>query len=294
MTGPEKGFLLLTSHLGNPVRPVLTTAQFRTLFSRMQAMEKPWQDRELTVSDIVALGYGREQAQRILRLLSEEDLLQHYVSRGNRLDCVPITRISATYPLILRQRLGQDSPGTFWAKGDVSILNVPAISLVGSRDLQPKNHTFAEAVGRHAAAQGLALVSGNARGADRAAQEACLEAGGKVISIVADELWKHHKRENVLYLSEEDYDSPFSAHRALSRNRCIHSLGRMVFVAQCGLQKGGTWDGTAKNLHFGWSPVACFRDGSDASRELEQMGAYLIGVEDLADFGGLPEQTALF
>jgi predicted Rossmann fold nucleotide-binding protein DprA/Smf involved in DNA uptake len=98
----------------------------------------------------------------------------------------------------------------------------------------------------------------------------------------------------VLYLSEEDYDSPFTAQRALSRNRCIHALGKMVFVAQSGYQKGGTWDGTAKNLHFGWSPVVCFRDGSKASRELEQLGAYLIDLEDLEDFGDLPEQTALF
>ena len=135
------------------------------------------------------------------------------------------------------------------------------------------------------------MVSGNARGADRAAQEACLVSGGKVISIVADELWKHRFRENVLYLSEEDYDSPFTSQRALSRNRCIHALGQMVFVAQSGLQKGGTWNGTVKNLHFGWSPVACFRDGSDASKALEQLGAYLIGMEDLKEFDSLPLQT---
>ena len=202
--------------------------------------------------------------------------------------------MSDNYPLILRQRLGLDSPGTLWAKGDLSLLQTPAISLVGSRELRPENHRFAESVGYQAAEQGLTLISGNARGADRAAQDACLAEGGKVISIVADELWKHHPRENVLYLSEEDYDAPFTAQRALSRNRCIHSLGRMVFVAQANLQKGGTWDGTVKNLHFGWSPVACFRDGSEAALELEQLGAYLIDREDLKDFGNLPEQTALF
>ena len=233
-------------------------------------------------------------AARILQLLTEEDLLHHYLSRGKRLGCVPVTRITEAYPPLLRQRLGLDSPGTLWAKGDLSLLNSPAVSLVGSRELNRENHAFAVAVGRQAAEQGMTLVSGNARGADRAAQDACLEAGGKVISIVADELWKHHTRDNILYLSEEDYDSPFAAQRALSRNRCIHALGRMVFVAQSDLQKGGTWDGTAKNLRFGWSPVVCFRDGSEASRELEQMGAYLIGMEDLADFTALPKQPVLF
>ena len=264
------------------------------LTDRVVHGETPREERELTVSDLIQLGYGRDMAARIVRLLSEEDLLHHYLHRGHRLDCVPVTRVTEAYPLILRQRLGLDSPGTIWGKGNLSLLNTPAISLVGSRELCPENHRFAEAVGRYAAKQGLTLVSGNARGADRAAQEACLAAGGKVISIVADELWKHPAREAVLYLSEEDYDSPFTAQRALSRNRCIHSLGRMVFVAQSDLQKGGTWDGTAKNLHFGWSPVACFRDGSEASLELEQLGAFLIDMEDLKDFEGIPMQTALF
>lgn len=294
MTGAEKGFLLLTSHLGNSERRVLTTAQFRILTDRVSHAALPGEDREMTAADLISLGYGRDMAARILELLDEEDQLHHYLVRGQRLNCVPITRATESYPLILRQRLGLDSPRTLWAKGDLSLLSTPAIALVGSRELKPENHAFAQAVGRHAARQGLTLVSGNARGADRAAQEACLSAGGKVISIVADELWKYHIRENVLYISEEDYDSPFTAQRALSRNRCIHTLGTVVFVAQSELQKGGTWDGTAKNLHFGWSPVACFRDGSEASRELEQMGAYLIDVEDLEDFRNLPQQITMF
>lgn len=294
MTGAEQGFLLLTSHLGDPTRPVLTVSQFRTLADRMLRRQPASEERDLQLQDLLSLGYGREMADRILRLLRDESLLHHYISRGKRLDCVPVTRVTDGYPLILRQRLGQDSPGTLWGKGDLSLLNHPAISLVGSRELCPENHAFAQAVGRYAAGQGLVLVSGNARGADRTAQEACLEAGGRVISIVADELWKHPLRERILYLSEEDYDSPFTAQRALSRNRCIHTLGRLVFVAQSGYEKGGTWDGTAKNLRFGWSPVVCFRDGSAASLELEQMGAYLIDADHLEDFSVLQDQISIF
>ena len=91
----------------------------------------------------------------------------------------------------------------------------------------------------------------------------------------------------MLYLSESGYDEAFSAHRALSRNRVIHALGRMVFVAQATLEKGGTWDGTVKNLRHGWSSVACFRDGSEAFRELEQRGAYGVDVNDLDDLSAL-------
>lgn len=294
MNPREQGFLLLTSHLGDPERRPLTPVQLRTLAQRMQAMEKPSEDRELEIKDFLALGYGREMAERILSLLSQEDVLDHYIKKGQKMGCYPVTRVSEAYPLLLRRRLGLDSPGCLWVKGNASLLNTPAISLVGSRDLEEPNRAFAEAVGIHAARQGLTLVSGNARGADKTAQNACLKAGGRVISIVADELAKHPVRERILYVSEDDFEAAFSAQRAISRNRCIHTLGRMVFVAQANLQKGGTWDGTVKNLHNGWSSVACFRDGSEAARQLEAMGAYQVGLEDLSDLGNLPEETENF
>ena len=291
MTGPERGFLLLSSHLGDPSRKPLTAAQLRTLGERVRNMESPRQDRELSETDLIQLGYGREMARHIWQLLEDTDVLEHYLSRAQ--DCVPITRVSESYPATLHRRLAGEAPGCLWARGDLSLLNNPAISLVGSRELRPENRLFAESVGRLAAQWGLTLVSGNARGADKAAQNACLEAGGSVISIVADELEKHDPKENMLYLSEDGFDEAFSAQRALSRNRCIHAFGQLTFVAQADLKRGGTWQGTAANLRRSWSPVLCFRDGSAASFALEQLGAYLIDVEELADFA-LPEQMALF
>ena len=292
MNARQRGFLLLTSHLGDPDRKPLPPAQLRTLAQRVRSMNRPDTDRDLQLEDLLALGYNRQLAGHILGLLEQEDVLEHYLRRGRKLGCTPITRVSDRYPVLLRRRLGDDSPGCLWAKGDLSLLNTPAVSLVGSRELRPENRSFAEAVGRYAAARGLTLISGNARGADRAAQNACRKAGGTVISIVADSLASHVLQEKVLYLSEEDFDADFSAQRAISRNRCIHAMGRMVFVAQANLEKGGTWDGTVKNLRHGWSSVACFRDGSEAARELEQLGAYLIDTENLAEFDVLAEENS--
>lgn len=294
MNPREAGFLLLTSHLGDPGRRPLTMAQLRTLAQRMQTVDKPDTDRELTAKDLLQLGYNRAMAEHILALLSDEDLLRYYWNRGKNMDCLPVTRVSDSYPGILRRRLGLDSPGCLWCKGDLSLLNQPAIALVGSRELLEPNREFARAVGIHAARQGLVLVSGNARGADRTAQNACLAAGGRVISIVADELSGQPYRENILYVSEDGYAEPFSAQRAISRNRCIHALGQVVFVAQSTLGKGGTWDGTVKNLQKSLSPVLCFRDGREASRELEQLGAYLIGMDQLCEFDALPLNDNFF
>ena len=54
------GFLLLTSHLGNPERKPLTGPQLRTLTQRIRLLGLPGEDRELTEADLLLLGYDRQ------------------------------------------------------------------------------------------------------------------------------------------------------------------------------------------------------------------------------------------
>lgn len=295
MNAREQGFLLLTSFLGDPERRPLTVPQFRKLATLARTMEKPAQERELTVEDLRALGCNTAFARRVINLLSQEEQLHWYIKCGKQNGCFPMTRLSEEYPDRLRKALGLDAPGTLWTKGDRELLNTPTISVVGSRDLMPENIAFAKEVGRQAALQGYTLVSGNARGADRTAQESCLENGGKVISVVADELSSHPTRENVLYISEEGFDLAFTAPRALQRNRIIHSFSDKTFVVQAALEKGGTWNGAARNLRHRWSRVGCFDDGSAASKALTGMGAVPLNAEALSDLSAiLPEDLSLF
>ena len=289
MNPREKGFLLLTSHLGDPARKVLTVAQLRKLAGRAKNLELTDPGRDMTALDLIRIGYAPDMAQRILSLLSDREQLEYYLHRGARQDCRVLTRVSQGYPGRVRAKLGLDSPGCLWTRGDISLLERPSISAVGSRDLGKANREFAREVGIQAAKQGYVLVSGNARGADTVAQEACLDAGGCVISVVADALEKQPLRERVLYISEDSFDESFSPQRAISRNRVIHALSGKTFVAQCGEEKGGTWDGTVKNLKAGWSSVYCFRDGSAAALRLQDMGAQLVERSHLSDIGQLQE-----
>lgn len=235
----------------------------------------------------MALGFDREFSHRVIGLLSRQEELNNYVNQGRAVDCYPVTRVSSAYPALLRKRLGEESPGCLWGKGDFSLLDTPAIALVGSRDLNPPNLQFAQEAGRQAALQGYTLISGNARGADRAAQDACLDAGGNVISVIADRLDQKAYRRHILYLSEDGFDAPFSTVRALRRNRVIHAFGRLTLAAQCTLGKGGTWSGAATNLRHSYSPLFCFQDGSEAVKMLLQMGAYGISLSELSDFSKL-------
>ena len=290
MKPAERGYLMLTSHLSDPQSKPLTVAQLRTLAARVRQAEMiDCPQRSLTAADLTALGYGSPDAERICALLSREEELDYYVNQAKKANCYPITRVSDGYPAALRARLGTDCPGCLWAKGELSLLDKPMVALVGSRDLGAHNRAFAEEAGTQAARQGYVLLSGNARGADQTAQQACLRAGGQVVSVVADSLEKCKDDPNVLYLSEDGFHMGFSAQRALSRNRIIHAMGVLTLIAQCSLEKGGTWKGTEQNLRHGWTPVFCFRDQSPASAALEQMGAVLIDTQDLKDLQALSE-----
>lgn len=283
MTAAQRGFLLLSSHLGDPQRRCLTGPQLRELARRVQSADLQPDFREMELADLIQLGYGAQQGAQILTLLRQEAALNAYLRRAEKLGLGVLSRGTEAYPQRLRRSLGLDAPGCLWYKGDLSLLDGPRISLVGSRDLNPENEAFARQAGLQAAAQGFTLVSGNARGADQTAQEACLEAGGRVISIVADDLPSHRSRENVLYLCEDSFDFPFSGPRALSRNRVIHALSPAVLVAQSSLETGGTWDGTTRNLRKGWSRVFCFDDGHLSTDQLCQLGAAPIQTAHLAD-----------
>ena len=83
MKAGERGFLLLSSHLGDPERRPLTTAQLRTLASRMQASQRPDADRDLAPEDVIALGYSRAEAMSALAGIPEKDLTtEEYIKKA--------------------------------------------------------------------------------------------------------------------------------------------------------------------------------------------------------------------
>ena len=275
MTAGEQGLLLLCCALPDDEDRPLTAAQLQELSRRVRALGPGGEDplRELTARDLARLGYAPEQCGRITRLLSREKQLEQYLRAAERNGIFPVTRLSARYPARLRQTLGQRCPAVLFAKGDEALLSARCMSVVGSRELTEGGRAFAEAAGRLIAASGFALCSGGAMGADRAAQDACLTAGGSAVLFPAGSLLDCPARAHVLCLAEQGYDLPFSAQRALTRNHFIHAMGEKTLVAQCRAGAGGTWDGTTENLKRGWSPVFVNADGSGGAEALIARGA---------------------
>ena len=286
--------LLLCADLGDGQKP-LTPAQFRRL--RVHVLARPEgeapAERTLEEADLRALGLEASFARRVTALLDREAALDAYLRVGRELDVSPATRVSPLYPARLRL-LGQDAPTVLFCRGDSSLLQRPAVALVGSRELTEAGRTFARRVGELAALEGFVLVSGNARGADQTAQEACLAAGGAVISVLPDSLADHDPAgERVLFVSEQGWHLPIAPYRALDRNRLIHALGEKTLAAQSRLT-GGTWSGSLENLRRGWSPLFVNEAGGPGCARLIALGANPVRLETLDSLRALtPAQLPL-
>ena len=253
----------------------LSLAQARELSRRARAAGIGEEDplRDVTVKDVRRLGYSEYEAGHIVSLLGRERQLDGYLLAAEKADVAVITRLDARFPQRLREQLGARCPAALFCRGDLRLLQRPCISVVGSRHLASPGAQFAAQAGRLAAREGFTLCSGDAMGADRTAQEACLRGGGSVLIFPATELVYCPARENILYAAEGGFELGFSAQRALGRNRFIHAMGEKTLVAQTSFGKGGTWNGSLDNLQHEYSPLFVFDDGSEGARALCARGA---------------------
>ena len=277
MRAAERGVLLLCCALGDPGARPLSMAQFRELSLRAQAIGPGGGDfsAELRAEHLLRLGYGPDEAERIATLLSRGERLDRYLAAAERRGVVPVTRVSAGYPAPVAAKRGASCPPALFCAGNTALFSTKCVGLAGSRRLRPENAAFARRAGELAAAEGLTLVTGGAEGADSEAADACLRAGGSVIVFVPDRLDGRAERAGgrCLLASEDGYDLPFTAARALSRNRLIYQMGGSTLIAQVGSGHGGTWAGAADDLRGGWSALFVFDDGSDGAQALIGRGA---------------------
>lgn len=287
MNRKEEGLLLLTSSLGDPGRKPLTPAQYIGLQGRVLAAREVGNRGEVELPYLCSLGCTAREGEHILELLSQTDRLSAYLERARGEGYICLTRLHPLYPKRLLRAMGREAPTVLWAWGDMGLLESRCLGLAGSRDILSPNAAFARRAGQEAARQGYTLVTGGAKGADYAAMESCLAAGGRVITVLPDGFRGHRPGRNRLYLCHDSFDLPFSSGRALSRNHIIHAMGDLTLIPQCGYRRGGTWSGTNANLEHRWSTVGVYRDGSPAAQLLASMGAVPVDLEALKDLSAL-------
>jgi len=280
LTPNTQGILLLTAPLivgrNEGSADLLTLTEYNRLARMLR--EKQKQPADLIGPDageivgLCAAVFGRE---RLESLLGRGFLLSQAVDRWNARAIWVVSRADATYPRRLKARLKEDAPPVLYGCGDAALLDTGGLAVVGSRHVDHELISYTENVGRLAAEARRTLISGGAKGIDRAAMHGALLAGGAVAGVMADSLERgalaRDNREplmdhKLVLISPYDPAAGFNVGHAMQRNKVIYALADAALVVTSDFEKGGTWAGAIEQLdklHF--VPVFV-RNGANAGK----------------------------
>jgi predicted Rossmann fold nucleotide-binding protein DprA/Smf involved in DNA uptake len=116
---------------------------------------------------------------------------------------------------------------------------------------------YTREVGALAASAGRSIVSGGAKGVDQASMFGALDAGGRVIGVLANGLERASTdrtyrdalmQGRLVLVSPFDPRAGFNVGNAMQRNKFIYGLSDAAFVVNVEYNKGGTWNGAREQL----------------------------------------------
>ena len=165
-----------------------------------------------------------------------------------------MTVLDAEYPSLLKSALGRNQiPPVLFYVGNLDILKRQTIAIIGSRNASENSLAFTKSVSHYLAEHEANVISGNARGVDRAAYEGATSTDGCTTVVLPHGIRKLSQKQlrelqvkiasgNLLLLSQFHPDAPWLVSRAMERNNVVTGLAQVVIVAESDI-KGGTWEG---------------------------------------------------
>ena len=223
-------------------------------------------------------------SERVGRLLARGFLLSQAVEHWRQRAIWVLSRADEQYPRRLKARLGGHAPAILYGCGDPNILDSGGLAVVGSRHVDDKLRDYAAGIGELTANAEWTLVSGGARGIDQASMRGALEAGGRVVGVLSNDLQRAALRREhrevlmdgrLALVSPYDPAAGFNVGHAMQRNKLIYALADAGLVASSDYKKGGTWAGAVEQLdELKLVPVYVRSDSAMGLQALMDKGAY--------------------
>ncbi len=285
--------------------PGLGARRLAALLSRFGSGSEVLRASMMEVAEVE--GITRAAASAILSppLTEAQALHDRAAAKGHRtlVPCDP------DYPGQLRSI--PDPPVMLFAVGNVDVLALRSVAVVGSRKHTRYGADVAKRIGEVAASAGIPVVSGMARGLDAIAQTAALDAGGTSIGVLgtgADiiypwentALFKRMEIEGLLLTEHPPGDRGFPG-AFPRRNRLISGLAQVLVVVEAA-EASGTLVTVTSALEQGREvlvvPGPITSPASQGTNRLICDGATpLLAAEDILSAFGLaataPRTTAL-
>jgi DNA processing protein len=201
--------------------------------------------------------------------------------------CRLVNWTDAEYPQTLLQIY--DPPVMLYVRGDAQVLNLPGISIVGTRRPTLYGTQMAERLGRELAARGLIVVSGMARGIDAIGHQGAMAVNGRAIGVLGTGVDVCYPKENrklyekVLERGAILSEFPLGTHPAPEnfpiRNRIVAGMPLGVVVVE-GAQYSGSLITARLAMEFGREvfgvPGNVTQPVSFAPNQLIKQGAKLV------------------
>lgn len=185
-------------------------------------------------------------------------------------------------------------PNALYYSGKLALIRrSPRVAIVGSRSASERGLSLARRLAEHVANVGGVVVSGLAKGVDRAAHEGAIEAGGATIAVLGTPLDRYYPRENRdlqehlmrehLVLSQFEAGAAVHKSNFVQRNRTMALVSHATVIVEAGATSGTqsqAWEAIrlGRQLYLHESMV---RAGYDWVQKLLRYGA--ITFEDLED-----------
>ena len=209
------------------------------------------------------------------------------------------------YPQTLLQIY--DPPVMLYVRGDPQVLNLPSLSIVGTRRPTLYGTQMAQRLGRDLAARGLVIVSGMARGIDAIGHQGAMDAHGRAIGVLGTGIDVCYPKENkklyekVLERGAIISEFPLRTHPAPEnfpiRNRIVAGMPLGAVVIE-GAQYSGSLITARLAMEFGREvfgvPGNVTQPVSFAPNQLIKQGAKLVtSAEDVIEELPTPIRAAL-
>lgn len=160
--------------------------------------------------------------------------------------CRIVTWADPDYPPLLRDI--HYAPPLLFVRGDATVLGLPQLAIVGSRNATPGGCETAGRFAAHLGQAGFCITSGLALGIDAAAHRGAIDAGARTIAVCAtgpDEVYPaRHTRlaesiaANGAIVTEFPPGSPPIRERFPQRNRLISGMSVGTLVVEAGSRSG--------------------------------------------------------
>jgi len=271
----------------------------RTVFTRSAPRGGVTQGTDVVGTESTARFAHALRGVSALDRASAEQVALDAIAKADVSGCTLLICGTPSYPAALHDltHCGDNSvtpaPPVLFALGDTTLLEKPAVALVGTRHATATGLRAAERIARECAEAGALVISGLARGVDAAAHTGALAAGGATAAIIgtgidiaypADHraLQRRIAAEGLL-LSEHLPGARANRGSFPERNRLIAALAQVTVVVEAGHRSGALL--TARVANAIGRTCAAVPGAFDAaaclgSNELLRDGAHVIASVD--------------